>query len=136
MLICVPKAYFTQTLKTIHSFAKIATMAEGLNLTWNNGLKSCEYKDFITFFSPKNPKHVSIAGVSLSFLSACFTRPLCTDWYTWKGHKRERTKKNAEGISENIIKQPEVLTHAVTIQSWKLGHRRENDRVWKTHCLQ
>lgn len=41
-----------------------------------------------------------------------------------KGQK----KKKAEAISENIIKQPEVLTHALIIQSWKLGHRRENDR--------
>lgn len=31
--------------------------------------------------------------------------------------KGQKKKKKAEAISENIIKQPEVLTHALTIQS-------------------
>lgn len=54
MLNCLTKEHFTQAIKTRESFARIDPVAEGLNLTWNNKLKSWKYEDFVTFYLKKS----------------------------------------------------------------------------------
>jgi len=48
---------------------------------------------FCDFFFPPKPKSISLAGAWPSFLSACLTQPLCTDWYAWRGQKRKGPKR-------------------------------------------
>lgn len=133
MLICLTKEYFTQAIKMRESFARIDPMAEGLNLTWNNKLKSCKYEDFITFYLKKSN---NLAGVLLSFPSACFIPPLCSDEYTWKGQKRERGKKKGRKGSWEYHKTIRRAGSCCNLTNPKTRPlQRKQGEVWKIRCL-
>lgn len=53
-------------------------------------------------------------------------RPCAVMSILGKVKKENGGKKKGERVAGNIIKQSDVLAHAVTLQTPKLGHCREN----------